>query len=204
MKIFKSLAIALTLLAAFLWNAPVWGQTSNTALVLGTVTDPGGAVVPNAKALITNIATNESKETATNSAGQFSFPGTAPGTYKVAISKAGFANFVVANLVVDVNKSYTVDVKLEIRSSAETIEVSAGVQAELETADAVVGGVVGGQMLSRLPTLNRDATELLTLQPGSTPYDATGFGNREQSHPRHRPGDGQGQNNFHPEAGTAR
>src|SRR6516164_5753050 len=101
----------------------------------------------------------------------------APGTYKVAISKAGFANFVVANLVVDVNKSYTVDVKLEIRSSAETIEVSAGVQAELETADAVVGGVVGGQMLSRLPTLNRDATERLTLQPGSPPYDATGFGN---------------------------
>ena len=177
MKIFKSLAIALALLAAFLWNAPAWGQTSNTALVLGTVTDPGGAVVPNAKALITNIATNESKETATNSAGQFSFPGIAPGTYKVAISKAGFANFVVANLGVDVNKSYTVDVKLEIRSSAETVEVSAGVQAELETADAVVGGVVGGQMLSRLPTLNRDATELLTLQPGSTPYDATGFGN---------------------------
>ncbi|HKD52509.1 MAG TPA: carboxypeptidase-like regulatory domain-containing protein [Candidatus Acidoferrum sp.] len=177
MKILKSIAIVFVLLAGSLSASPAWAQTSSTAVVLGTVTDPGGAVVPSAKAQITNMGTNESKETATNSAGQFSFPGVAPGTYKVTISKSGFANFVMANLVVDVNKSYTVDVKLEIRSSSETVEVSAGAQAELETADAVVGGVVGGEMLSRLPTLNRDATELLTLQPGSTPYDATGFGN---------------------------
>src|SRR5215472_2588821 len=177
MKILKSIAIVFVLLAGSLSASPAWAQTSSTAVVLGTVTDPGGAVVPSAKAQITNMGTNESKETATNSAGQFSFPGVAPGTYKVTISKSGFANFVMANLVVDVNKSYTVDVKLEIRSSSETVEVSAGAQAELATADAVVGGVVGGEMLSRLPTLNRDATELLTLQPGSTPYDATGFGN---------------------------
>src|SRR5215472_13903874 len=178
MKILKSIAIVFVLLAGSLSASPAWAQTSSTAVVLGTVTDPGGAVVPSAKAQITNMGTNESKETATNSAGQFSFPGVAPGTYKVTISKSGFANFVMANLVVDVNKSYTVDVKLEIRSSSETVEVSAGAQAELETADAVVGGVVGGEMLSRLPTLNRDATELLTLQPGSTPYDdSTGFGN---------------------------
>jgi hypothetical protein len=114
----------------------------------------------------------------TNSAGQFTFPGVTPGTYKVTITKAGFATFVVANLVVDVNKSYTVDVKMEIRSGNEIVEVSAGAQAELQTADAVVGNVVAGEMLTRLPTLNRDATELLTLQPGSTPYDdSTGFGN---------------------------
>jgi hypothetical protein len=177
MKTFKNVAIVFVLLAVFLSAGPTWAQTANTAIVLGTVTDPGGAVVPEAKAQITNTATNETKETVSNSAGQFSFPGISPGKYKVTISKAGFATFVVANLVVDVNKSYTVDVKLEIRSSSEIVEVSAGAQAELETADAVVGGVVAGDMLTRLPTLNRDATELLTLQPGSTPYDATGFGN---------------------------
>src|SRR5204863_471120 len=82
---------------------------------------------------------NENKEMMTNSAGQFTFPGVTPGTYKVTTTKAGFATFVVANLVVDVNKSYTVDVKMEIRSGNEIVEVSATAQAELETADAVDG-----------------------------------------------------------------
>lgn len=178
MKIFKSIAIAFVLLSVFLCAAPAWAQTANTGLVFGTVTDPAGAVVPDAKVQLNNADTNETKETVTNSAGQFTFPGVAPGKYKVTITKAGFATFVVANLIVDVNKSYPVDVKMEIRSSSEVVEVSAGAEAELQKADAVVGGVVSGEMLTRLPTLNRDATELLTLQPGSTPYDdSTGFGN---------------------------
>src|SRR5207237_1386400 len=96
-----------------------WAQTANTGLVLGTVTDPAGAVVPDAKAQLTNVATNEIKEMMTNSAGQFTFPGVTPGKYKVTITKAGFATFVVANLVVDVNKSYTVDVKMEIHSGID-------------------------------------------------------------------------------------
>jgi carboxypeptidase family protein len=158
-------------------STQTYAQTANSGFVLGTVTDPAGGVVPNAKAQLTNTATNETKETVTNASGQFTFPGVAPGAYKVTVTKGGFATFVVANLTVDVNKSYTVDVKLEISASAEIVEVSAGAQAELQTTDATVGNVVGGEMLSRLPTLNRDATELLTLQPGSIPYDATGFGN---------------------------
>jgi hypothetical protein len=178
MKFSAKFAIGFVLMVVLLSAVPAWAQTANTALVLGTVTDPAGAVVPDAKAQITNTGTNETKEMQTNSSGQFSFPGVAPGPYKVTITKAGFATFVESNLIVDVNKSYTVDVKLEVSSGKEIIEVTAGAQAELETADAVVGGVIGGQMLTRLPTLNRDATELLTLQPGSTPYDdSTGFGN---------------------------
>src|SRR5215472_16525752 len=177
MKVSSKIAIVGVSLALLLSAIPAAAQTANTALVLGTVTDPGGAVVPDAKAQLTNTETNEVKETTTNSAGQFTFPGVVPGKYKVTISKSGFATFVETNLVVAVNKSYTVDVKMEIRSSSETIEVSATAQVELETADAVVGNVIGGEMLSRLPTLQRDATELLTLQPGSTPYDdSTGFG----------------------------
>ena len=178
MKILKSFAIAFVFLAVFLSAAPAWAQTANTGFVLGTVTDPAGAVVPDAKVQLNNIDTNETKEMMTNSAGQYTFPGVAPGKYKVTITKSGFATFVVSNLTVDVNKSYPVDVKMEIRSSSEVVEVAAGAEVELQKADAVVGGVIGGEMLTRLPTLNRDATELLTLQPGSTPYDdSTGFGN---------------------------
>src|SRR5256886_12110698 len=176
MKFSARFAIGFVLVVVSLSSVPVSAQTANTGLVLGTVTDPAGAVVPNAKAQLISMATNETNEMETNSAGQFTFPGVTPGTYKVTITKAGFAIFVVANLAVDVNKSYTVDVKMEIRSGNEIVEVSAGAQAELQTTDAVVGGVVSGQTLTHLPTLQRDTRELLTLQPGSTPYETTNGG----------------------------
>lgn len=178
MKILKGIAIACILLAAVFSAAPSRSQTSSTALVLGTVTDPGGAVVPDAKVELSNTATNEKKEMMTNSAGQFTFPGVSPGSYKLTVTKSGFATFVVSDLRAEVTKSYTVDVKLEIRSTSEVVEVSAGAKAELQTTDAVVGNVIGGTTLGRLPTLTRSASELMTLQPGSTPFDSaqTGFG----------------------------
>ena len=149
MKTFKSHAIMLVLLAVFLWAVPGWAQTSNTSLVLGTVTDPGGAVVPNATAELTNIATNEVKSVTTNSSGQYVFPNVTPGTYTLKISKAGFATTTFSNIQFDVSKSYTYDTRLEVSSGKEIVEVSAGAAAELQTVDAVVGNVVGESDLAQ-------------------------------------------------------
>ena len=179
MKISKSFAVVFVLLAALVSTAPAWAQTANTAIVLGTVTDPGGAIVPDAKVDLTNTATNETRSVATNSTGQYAFPNLAPGTYTLRISKSGFATTTFSNIKLDVTKSYTYDAKLEVSSGKEIVEVTAGATAELQTTDAVVGGVVAGQTLSHLPTLQRDTRELLTLQPGSTPYESNnggGFG----------------------------
>lgn len=176
---YPSKLVSSALAFSLLFVGAAWSQTANTGAVLGTVTDPGGAVVPEARVVLTNVGTNESKEAVTNSSGQYTFPGVTPGNYKLAVTKAGFATSLVSNLTVSVTKSYTVDVVLEIRSGAETVEVSAAAQAELQTTDAALGNVVGGAMMTHLPTLGRDASELLTLQPGSTPYDSSqvGFGN---------------------------
>jgi hypothetical protein len=178
MKISARLAIAFVLLVALFSAVPAWTQTSNST-VSGTVTDAAGAVVPDATATLINTATNETKTATTNSAGQYVFPNAAPGIYTLKISKAGFATSTFSNIKLDVSKSYTYDAKLEVSSGKEIVEVTAGAVAELQTTDAVMGNVVGGAMLSRLPTLGRDASELLTLQPGSTPYDSSqvGFGN---------------------------
>ncbi len=179
MKFSARFSIGFVLALVLLSAIPAWAQTSDSALVLGVVTDPAGAVVPDATVILTNVATNETKTVTTNSVGQYVFPNTAPGTYTLKISKAGFATTTFSNIKLDVTKSYTYDAKLEVSSSKQTVEVSVGAVAELQTTDAVVGNVIGGDVLSRLPTLQRDATELLTLQPGSTPYDSSqvGFGN---------------------------
>jgi carboxypeptidase family protein len=172
-------AIGFVLLVALLSAVPAWTQTANSALVLGIVSDAVGAVVPGATVALTNTATNETKTATTNSSGQYVFPNAAPGTYTLKIAKSGFATTTFSNIKLDVSRSYTYDAKLEVSSGKETIEVTAGAVAELQTTDAVMGSVVSGTMLMRLPTLGRDASELLTLQPGSTPYDSSqvGFGN---------------------------
>ncbi|HYL83330.1 MAG TPA: carboxypeptidase-like regulatory domain-containing protein, partial [Candidatus Angelobacter sp.] len=170
MKISMKFAMALVLLAVLFSAAPAWAQTASTALVLGTVTDAGGAVVPDAAVGLTNTATNETKSVTTNSAGQYVFPNVAPGTYTLKVSKAGFATTTFSNVKLDVSKSYTYDAKLEVSSGKEIVEVTSGAVAELQTTDATIGNVIGGTQMTRLPTLGRDASELLTLQPGSTPY----------------------------------
>ncbi len=173
-------SISLLILAVLSLGISANAQTSNSALVLGTVTDKGGAVVPDATIELLNTATNETKTTTTAAAGEYTFAGVPPGTYTLKISKAGFATTTFANIKLDVTKTYNYSATLEVSSGKEVIEVSAQAQAELQSADAVVGNVVGESELMRLPTLGRDSRELLTLQPMSTPFESTnggGFGN---------------------------
>jgi hypothetical protein len=162
-------------------SQPGNAQTVTTGTVIGTVTDPSGAAVLDATVVLRNKATNSQATQRTNSAGQFTFVNVAPGEYEVMVKKDSFRTSDVASLTVEVAKSYTVDVRLELGTASESVTVSTEVRAELQTTDAQLGDVIGGETLVRLPTLQRNASELLTLQPGTTPYDTPasgGFGNR--------------------------
>lgn len=155
-------------------------QTVTTGTVIGTVTDPSGAAVSDATVVLRNKATNSQATQKTNSVGQYTFVNVAPGEYQVMVKKDGFRTADVPSLTVDVAKSYNIDVKLEIGAASESVTVTTEARVELQTTDAQIGDVVAGETLSRLPTLTRDASELLTLQPGTTPYDTPangGFGN---------------------------
>lgn len=157
-----------------------WAQTATTGTVVGTISDPSGAAVSDATVVLRNRATNNQVTQTSNGAGQYTFVNVAPGEYEVTVKKEGFRSATVTSLTVDVTKSYTVDVKLDLGQVTESITVLTEARVELQTTDAQVGDVIGGTTLSRLPTLTRDASELLTLQPGTTPYDTPangGFGN---------------------------
>src|SRR3989442_4064349 len=85
----------------------------------------------------------------------------------------GFKTVTISNFNVDVNKSHTVNVKLELGKLSETLQVEAGAAVELQTTDAQVGNNVSSDAMSKLPTLRRNAAALLTLQPGVTPGTGT-------------------------------
>lgn len=170
------------MLSAFLLVTPNgYAQTATTGTVVGTVTDHSGASVADAAVTLRNSGTNAEATQTTNSAGEFTFINIAPGKYAITVKKSGFRTSEISAVTVDVNKSYTVNLTLEVGEVTQSVTVMTEAAVELQTTDAQVGNVVGGTTLVRLPTLQRDASELLTLQPTTTPYDTPatgGFGNR--------------------------
>lgn len=148
-------------------------QTATTGLVQGTVTDPQGAVLPGVEVKLVDRTTNQSRVEVTNDEGLYTFVNVPPGSYSITITKQGFRTSQVADFPVEVNKSYTFPIRLEVGQATEIVTVQADAGAELQTTDAQVGNVIGTRMLRQLPTLTRNTTELLLLQPTTTPG---GFG----------------------------
>jgi hypothetical protein len=168
----KSIILKLSL-ACLLLSLPAAAQTSTTGLVQGTVTDPQGGLVAGAEVKLLDPATNRSQIEKTNDAGQYTFVNVPPRVYTVTVARTGFRTAQVGELKVEVNKSYSVNVALELGQVTEVVQVQAGVAAELQTTDAQVGNVVQTRVLRSLPTLGRSTLELISLQPTTTPG---GFG----------------------------
>jgi hypothetical protein len=134
------------------------------ANVSGIVTDPSQAVVAGAALELTNAATNYTYKTTTNSSGAYIFTGVQPGIYKLTVSASGFRNANVPSVKLEVAKSHTLNVQMEVGTASETVEVVAAA-VQLESTDARVGTAVGGIELQRLPTIDRSAASLVLLQP---------------------------------------
>jgi hypothetical protein len=149
-------------------------QTSATATVSGTVTDPRGAVVAGASVEMLDIATNQARKATTNEGGQYNFTAVLPATYKLTVSMTGFRQAVIPSLKVDVTKSHQVNITLEVGQVAEVVEVTASAGVELQTLDATVGSVFKSKELLRLPSINRSAAAILSVQPMVQPTRGQG------------------------------
>ncbi|MFZ0332767.1 MAG: carboxypeptidase-like regulatory domain-containing protein [Candidatus Acidiferrales bacterium] len=143
-------------------------QTSSAGVVLGTVTDASGGVLPGVAVDLTNVATNIAVHQTTNAKGQYLFPEVAAGMYTLTFKADRFRTTTLQNVTVEINKSFTGNIQMQVGEVSQTVEVRSTAQAELQTTDAQVGDVMSGQELEHLPTLQRNALELRQLQPGAT------------------------------------
>src|ERR1019366_6888660 len=107
-------------LLAFLGLGVCTAQTI-TGSIMGTVTDPGGAVVPNMPVKLTNIGTGVVQNTTSDQNGTFRFLLLPTGTYSVAVSATGFKSFRRDGLVVEVDRSLEVPVGLEIGEVSQQV-----------------------------------------------------------------------------------
>src|SRR5262247_2990556 len=89
--------------------ALVFGQASFTGTVLGTITDPAGAIVKGAKVSVVNLATNETTSVTSDDAGNYFVPNLKPGAYRVEVVADGFKRFVQDKLPLQIDQRARID-----------------------------------------------------------------------------------------------
>ena len=166
-KILAGVVICLGLLLA-VGTTPVWAQSAATGNIFGLVTDPSGAVVVDATVTITDSTTGEARTTQTNESGRYIITNLAPGKYDIAITKKGFAAARLSGQTVEVGKAGSLNFTLPVGATTEVVEVQAN-NVQLQTTNATVGNTITGISLEALPSLGRDVSSFVTLQPGVAP-----------------------------------
>ncbi|HEX4543454.1 MAG TPA: carboxypeptidase-like regulatory domain-containing protein, partial [Candidatus Acidoferrum sp.] len=163
-----------------IFSCSVMGQMAGTAGVAGTVTDPSGAAVVSATVTLTDVATGSARTSTTNEVGRYAFTNVSPGTYNITLSKDGFRQAKLSNVVVNVGAALTLDVKMEMGAVNQSVEVTA-TNTELQTMNATVGNTITGVALDSLPGLGRDASTFVSLQPGVAPDGSVAGANQDQN-----------------------
>jgi hypothetical protein len=137
----------------------------DSATVLGTVHDPTGSVIANAKITLRNVATAVTATTTTNAAGNYELLTVKIGDYTISAEAQGFSSLTTGKFNVAVNAHQRVDVTLTVGPATESITVT-GAAALVETDSSDKGQVVNGELIDNMPLNGRNYADLSLLAPG--------------------------------------
>jgi len=148
--------IRISLFAVFFLLCSGLLAQEDTATIIGVVTDPSGALVPNATVKATNDSNNESFTVKTNAQGVYTIPYLQPGVYTVEFTAAGFTTVKRQQITLLVQQSLNLPIQLTVGQAATEVTVS-GQQEILETADANRGLVFDPTQTQDLPLNGRQS-----------------------------------------------
>ncbi len=156
-------------------------QTTGSATLVGTVSDPTGAVMSSAKVSVLNTGTKFVSESTTNSDGAYYVPYLIPGNYRVTVEAPGFKTYVHDNLELRINESPRVNVQMEVGGVSETINVK-GTTPLLETETAASGQIMDGETVVKLPVMQKGIKRMTLYMPGLNVINGLhGNGQRERA-----------------------
>ena len=135
------------------------------ATLTGTVTDPSGAVIPNADVVILNTATGETRSVSTNAAGIYSAPNLQPGGYSVTVTAAGFSKTVQSGLTLTVGATQSLNITMQVGQTNQTVEVTAEAPT-VNLTNAEIGNLTTEAAIKQLPLNGRSWSDLANLSTG--------------------------------------
>ena len=159
------LPISLSLITMMVFPLAFSAQTGTSGQIAGSVTDQNGAVVPDATITAMQLETGSKRTLTTSADGNYSLVNLAIGTYRLTITKTGFKETSVSNVVVNVANVTRQDVTLETGAVSEVVNITAD-NIQIETQSGTVGEIVSGEQVRELPLNGRSFTQLTQLQPG--------------------------------------
>ena len=162
----------LTTLSAIVLSTAV-SYAQSTATLSGSITDPSGAVVPQARVTVHGLATGVDRVAISDSAGNYTVPSLQPGEYSVRVQAAGFADFRLASVTLQVAQSETTNVKLGLASAGEIVEVQ-GSTPIIDAQTITVGQVIDQKTVQEIPLNGRHFLDLTNLTPGTVVPPVTG------------------------------
>jgi hypothetical protein len=153
-------------LGALLWCLPFLAQAQQ-ATIVGTVTDPSGAVVPNVAVNITNTDTNSNRVYPTNDAGQYVAPDLQIGHYDIKATAAGFKAAEQKSIVLTVGDRIRVDFQMQMGAAQETVTVEANA-VRVQADSGEVSNLITSQQMSQIAVAGRSIYQLAALTPGAS------------------------------------
>jgi hypothetical protein len=176
MKLFKTMLL-FVLAALFVGSLATHmaAQSLVSGQVDGTVTDPAGAVVPNASVNLASSETGFSETTKSNADGEFHFALVKPGNYTVTVTMTGFATS-KRNVIVAIGQVSRVPIPLEVSGKVETVEITAATPL-LSTENANLNTTVDRNTIENIPSPGQDITNFAMTTPGVFLSTGAGYGN---------------------------
>src|ERR1700730_7876968 len=159
-----SVVVPLFLAMGILLSSHAYAQISGATLS-GTVTDPSGAVVPQATMTIKNVATGITRSNTTSTAGFYSAPNLLPGVYEVKAEAQGFSSKIQTGVNLTVGEQQVLNFTLQVGQMSTVVEVSTEAP-NVDLASSTISAVVSSTTVRELPLNGRSWTDLATLQPG--------------------------------------
>ncbi len=157
-------AAALSLLST-LWAPKAFGQAVFGSIA-GTVTDPSGATVPNAKVTVIDQAKGTTDQSTTNESGNYNVTHLIPDSYTVRIEAPGFKVIEFKDIVVSADTAQRIDGQFQVGSTSEEVQVTAEAE-QLKTDRADVSIEFNEKYVEDLPIMNRNFTSFELLSPGT-------------------------------------
>jgi hypothetical protein len=158
-------------LMVLLFATPLLAQQGTTEL-RGRVVDAQGGALPGVTVTVRNQGTGMYRETVTSDDGSFIASGLVPGTYEASASLQGFKKFDRKDLILEVGKTASIDVKMEVGSFEETVNVTAE-SPLVDVTSKEIGGNITSDTLVQLPSVNGNFIGFVGLLPGIVPSIST-------------------------------